>query len=47
VRIVSTQLGWSENHALALIRERAGAIDLPVEEIALAVVEGHIRFRPG
>ena len=45
--MVAAQLGCSDNYALAVIKERAVAVDLSVEEIALAIVEGHIRLGRG
>jgi L-cysteine desulfidase len=44
MHMVSAQVGCTDEQALALMQARARAVDLPVEEIALAVVERHIRF---
>ena len=42
--MVSAQVGCTDAEAVSLLQERARAVDLSVEEVALAVVERHIRF---
>jgi hypothetical protein len=46
MHMVSAQVGCNDDQALSLMleRARARAVDLSIEEIALAVVERHIRF---
>ena len=44
MHMVSAQVGCTDDQALALMQERARAVDMSVEEIARAIVERHIRF---
>jgi hypothetical protein len=44
MHMVSAQVGCTGDQALILIERRARSDDLSVEDIALAVVERHIRF---
>ena len=44
MHLVAAQTGCTDDQALILLEERARSVGLGVEEIALAVVEHHIRF---